>query len=366
MDPSNTAVTLAIFKKLKAWVTGELTNIKTTPGPKGDAGSRGAQGNAGRDGVNGVNGIPGNDGPRGVPGDIGPAGDVGVAGNDGPRGVPGDIGPAGDVGVAGNDGPRGVPGDIGPAGDAGVTGPKGKSGNNGDSGPKGDAGVTGPKGKSGNNGDSGPKGDAGKVGTRGSKGDKGDTGLQGLQGLRGLQGDRGADGSRGIQGLAGEAAEVPDIEPHLERIEGNFNKYRDSISRQLSSLGGGGSYKVLDNSDVEMVQLSQVTQNAIMIFNTTTKKFVVQDLEVILLQLGYSPGGGGVGGEVIQYSKLIDFDGTFTYIAEALPGTSTSSATWRIKRVYEDPTTKDITILWADGTNNFAKVWDNRLGYTYS
>lgn len=72
------------------------------------------------------------------------------------------------------------------------------------------------------------------------------------------------------------------------------------------------------------------------------------------------------GGESMLYSKLIDADGNYRYIGEATAGTAQSSPTWRIQRVYTDPATGDIEILWANGTTLFDKVWDNRITYSYS
>ncbi len=69
------------------------------------------------------------------------------------------------------------------------------------------------------------------------------------------------------------------------------------------------------------------------------------------------------GGGDIMYDKLIDTVGTVKYIGEAEPGTTQSDSTWRIKRV--DLTTDDIEIVWADGTAEFTKTWDDRLSYDY-
>lgn len=68
--------------------------------------------------------------------------------------------------------------------------------------------------------------------------------------------------------------------------------------------------------------------------------------------------GGGVR------TQLIDESGSYTYIGEAEPGTATSSASWRIKRVDEtaDP---DVTVKWA-GTGTFNQVWDNRASLSYN
>lgn len=56
------------------------------------------------------------------------------------------------------------------------------------------------------------------------------------------------------------------------------------------------------------------------------------------------------------------------YIGEAWPGTATSEAKWRIKKMeYDDGKYKPPTgQVWADGEASFSKVWDNRASYSYS
>jgi hypothetical protein len=64
-------------------------------------------------------------------------------------------------------------------------------------------------------------------------------------------------------------------------------------------------------------------------------------------------------------TKIDDAGGGITYIGKALPGTETSAASWQIQRIDEtqDP---DIEITFADGTNTFVNIWDDRAAYTYS
>jgi hypothetical protein len=73
---------------------------------------------------------------------------------------------------------------------------------------------------------------------------------------------------------------------------------------------------------------------------------------------------GNVSTESAVYYKRLD-DTTTTdmiYIGEATPGTATSSATWRIKRL--DVAT-GLIIQWA-GSGNFNQVWDNRAVLSYA
>ena len=73
---------------------------------------------------------------------------------------------------------------------------------------------------------------------------------------------------------------------------------------------------------------------------------------------------GNVSTESAVYYKRLD-DTTTTnmiYIGEATPGTATSAATWRIKRLN---IATGLVIQWAD-SGNFSQVWDNRAGLTYT
>ena len=73
---------------------------------------------------------------------------------------------------------------------------------------------------------------------------------------------------------------------------------------------------------------------------------------------------GTVTAESPVYYKRLD-DTTTTnmiYIGEATPGTATSAATWRIKRLN---VATGLVIQWA-GSGNFTQVWDNRAGLTYT
>lgn len=59
----------------------------------------------------------------------------------------------------------------------------------------------------------------------------------------------------------------------------------------------------------------------------------------------------------------------FIYIGEADPGTATSSALWRIKRievVIDVGGREDLSTLWADGNASFDNIWDDRLSLSYS
>lgn len=54
-----------------------------------------------------------------------------------------------------------------------------------------------------------------------------------------------------------------------------------------------------------------------------------------------------------------------TYRGDALPGTTTATAAWRVTRLSLS-SDGDIEILYADGDDAFDNIWDNRLSLSYS
>lgn len=362
-----TSVLLALLKKFKS----DILEQSSIPGPRG---KQGARGEAGFNGARGDDGEIGQSGPQG---DRGPMGETGPKGDKGDRGERGDTGETGTAGQSGIDGKDGLQGPTGPQGPAGIDGTKGDPGIRGESGPQGlvgPSGADGSDGKVGAKGEKGISGTRGKTGPKGAKGDAGPSGKDGTVGKigpKGSKGDKGSIGESGPKGEAGEqgpkgepgpALEKPDFKEMLDDAlvpqYDSLNKWRENVNKSLSSIGGGGSYKILDNSDVEKTKLSDAVQNAILIYDAQTKKFVVTDIAEVIagIQIGLE----------MQYTRLIDEDGDNTYIGEADPGTSQSTGTWRIKKVYTNPVTKDVDIEWADGTADFIKIWDDRLSYTYS
>lgn len=73
--------------------------------------------------------------------------------------------------------------------------------------------------------------------------------------------------------------------------------------------------------------------------------------------------------EVAQTTRTDTIDPTvfpeITYRGDALPGTLTSVAAWRVTRMTLQ-SDGDIEILYADGNDNYDNIWDNRLSLSYS
>jgi len=90
------------------------------------------------------------------------------------------------------------------------------------------------------------------------------------------------------------------------------------------------------------------------------------DKEVITVGIQGPEGPAGISEDQMVYSKRIDFVGdTIIYRGEALPGASTSSASWRVRRITLQPD-GDLTEEWADGSADFNQVWDDHLTFSYS
>lgn len=269
-----------------------------------------------------------------------------------------------DVGPPGEQGPRGKRGEQGEIGPIGEEGPVGPIGPKGDKGDKGDIGLQGKIG---------PRGDTGLRGQQGPKGDKGDTGSVGPQGLKGLpgpkgdigpKGERGAQGETGPQGPKGDKGDTPsiveiekDLDQRMKHVE---NRAQQTISNLIKSGGGSGygsgSAKLLDNDDVEFNRPSQLANNDILYFDSDMKKFRTINITTII---------ENVRAELeVQYNKLVDVDGVYTYIGEAAPGSGEGSAVWRIKRIEEDG--EDVNILWANGAATFVHTWTDRTSKFYS
>lgn len=91
--------------------------------------------------------------------------------------------------------------------------------------------------------------------------------------------------------------------------------------------------------------------------------------EAIMMYEQFARVGNSINGQAytrnreVDELQLIDVVGSDIYIGYAIPGTATSTANWKIKRVN---TTNPISIKWADSSTLYNKTWDNRSTYTYS
>lgn len=91
--------------------------------------------------------------------------------------------------------------------------------------------------------------------------------------------------------------------------------------------------------------------------------------EAIMMFEQFGRVGNLVEGQAFQRiretdeTQLIDVAGANIYLGYAIPGTTTSNPSWKIKRVN---TSNPISIKWADSSTLYNKVWDDRSTYTYA
>jgi len=230
-------------------------------------------------------------------------------------------------------------------------------------------------------------------GPSGPKGRQGDNGAIGPRGMIGEQGPVGPIGMRGPQGPAGDITpmkqihegfmndarqELNKLESELKRQVGDNNQYVKQFTKEFedkmekafseykafvnmqvakgSTSSGGGSVNILQMDDVEFKKRHEVQGESLLIFDANKKKFISESFTDILERLKVDLE--------VQYDRLVDTEGDYTYIGEAIPGSARDAAVWRIKRVYEQG--DDIEIVWANNSADLQFVWDDRATYEYN
>ena len=61
-----------------------------------------------------------------------------------------------------------------------------------------------------------------------------------------------------------------------------------------------------------------------------------------------------------------DASGNIIYIGFAKPGSSEDKPVWAIKKIEYDDNGNLAAVKWAEGNNNFDKIWNDRTTYSYS
>jgi len=75
-----------------------------------------------------------------------------------------------------------------------------------------------------------------------------------------------------------------------------------------------------------------------------------------------------IGSPAVAQTVRTDTDGASPetiYRGNAVPGTSTAAASWRCEEI-TIAVDGDVTILWADGNDNYDNIWNNRASLSYS
>ena len=112
-------------------------------------------------------------------------------------------------------------------------------------------------------------------------------------------------------------------------------------------------FEIAPNEWGKWIALSgQLNHQQSMSVGSMTRSTVVDLIETL---------GGGV-----DYNVNIDTVDDYKYIGSSVPGTATSAALWKIKRIDLTDTGGDVAVLWANGTAELTQVWDDRLTLTYT
>jgi len=99
----------------------------------------------------------------------------------------------------------------------------------------------------------------------------------------------------------------------------------------------------------------------------TTTVIEAEDGSVIISDVGVQ---GPAAESDVPFATRVDFVGeAVIYKGQAQPGTLDATNAWRIQKI--DVITggdgqDDFEFRWAGGTSDFDKVWDDRLGFTYT
>ena len=88
------------------------------------------------------------------------------------------------------------------------------------------------------------------------------------------------------------------------------------------------------------------------------------DGSVIINDVGVQ---GPAAEEDVPFATRVDFIGEFRILkGQAQPGTLDATNAWRVQEITFVGVDEDVEIRWAAGDSNFDKVWDDRLGFTYT
>jgi hypothetical protein len=82
------------------------------------------------------------------------------------------------------------------------------------------------------------------------------------------------------------------------------------------------------------------------------------------VQATFAPSASIDIAEQVLSTRIDEASSTVTYVGKAQPGTSAASAAWQIKKITESGT--ETIIEFANGTDLFDNVWNNRGSLSYS
>lgn len=129
----------------------------------------------------------------------------------------------------------------------------------------------------------------------------------------------------------------------IVQVPSGTNPVADSAN-DILTLQSDGSIDIIGNSAADSVEFR---------FNNSAG-YITEAEAIAILE-----------NELAQATRVDFVSDTVLYRGEADPGTATSSAFWRIRRITLNSEGDAIT-EWADGNANYDNVWDNRASLSYS
>lgn len=141
-------------------------------------------------------------------------------------------------------------------------------------------------------------------------------------------------------------------------VTGTFWQATQPVSAASLPLPTGAATAA--NQQTDALTDTQLRATPVPVSGTVTAELSTTDnsvLDTMVVELKIMNGA---------YAVQVDDTGTTLYQGWAVPGTATSSAAWRIRRVVSSGTPTDTSITFADGDDSFNNVWDNRTGLSYS
>ena len=119
--------------------------------------------------------------------------------------------------------------------------------------------------------------------------------------------------------------------------------------------------------------ITQVDQTTVVIQPDDSEVIVTEEITTVI----EAPDGSvtiadvGVQGpaaeEDVPFATRVDFIGDTRILkGQAQPGTLDAANAWRVQEITFVGSDEDVEIRWASGNSSFDKVWDDRLGFTYT
>lgn len=69
----------------------------------------------------------------------------------------------------------------------------------------------------------------------------------------------------------------------------------------------------------------------------------------------------------VGLDQVLEYSGSnIIYVGRTFPGTETSEARFQIYKMSYDGSGNMLKLRWADSTDDFVKIWDNRATYDYT